>query len=560
MTTKGDLAAILGDPGDPLWACLTDLLEAADAADVLGLPTAAIRATHADAVTRVGFPGDAYVLALVGGTGVGKSSLLNGLAGSSVSAASARRPTTSSPVAWVPAAERTALRPLLAWIGVDDVREHSATDLGPVAILDLPDMDSIASEHRARVEAILPRVDAVAWVTDPEKYHDAALHDDFLREWLPRLARQVMVLNKADRLSRADGQHVRLDLEADLAGMAARGNQGRAPVVPVVLTAAAPGAEGAADLEAFRAWLLDGVAAKAVVRSRIAATVVDLARRLAADAGIEQQQPATPFLDGVARSSATAAVTAAVLRAVDLTGLQRQAEAATRARARARGTGPIGHLTALVYRLSGRATHAADPDGYLMRWRERGSLAPAVESLRQTLAGPIRAASPAVRPALARTLEPAPLRRGLERAVDRAIAGVGTLEAPTSRWWSLIGFLQTMATVGLALSTAWVVLWIIARPQVDSAQLPIIGVVPMPFVVLVAFLALGYLLARLLGLHAGHVARGWAGDVRRRIATAVETEVGQRGLAPLDALEDARSRLWTAVATLERGCVGRTLG
>ena len=117
-----------------------------------------------------------------------------------------------------------------------------------------------------------------------------------------------------------------------------------------------------------------------------------------------------------------------------------------------------------------------------------------------------------------------------------------------------------MATVGLALSTAWVVLWIIARPQVDSAQLPIIGVVPMPFVVLVAFLALGYLLARLLGLHAGHVARGWAGDVRRRIATAVETEVGQRGLAPLDALEDARSRLWTAVATLERGCVGRTLG
>ena len=55
-----------------------------------------------------GFPGDAYVLALVGGTGVGKSSLLNALAGGDVSPASARRPTTSEPIAWVPRTERGA--------------------------------------------------------------------------------------------------------------------------------------------------------------------------------------------------------------------------------------------------------------------------------------------------------------------------------------------------------------------------------------------------------------------------------------------------------------------
>ena len=109
------------------------------------------------------------------------------------------------------------MAPLLEWLGVQDVREHGANDLGPVAILDLPDMDSVASEHRARVEAILPRVDAVAWVTDPEKYHDAALHDDFLRAWLPRLARQVVIVNKADRLVAEDGRRIRRDLEADLA-------------------------------------------------------------------------------------------------------------------------------------------------------------------------------------------------------------------------------------------------------------------------------------------------------------------------------------------------------
>ena len=55
------------------------------------------------------------------------------------------------------------------------------TGLANVAVLDLPDMDSVERTHRERVEELLPRVDAVAWVTDPEKYHDAVLHDDFLR-------------------------------------------------------------------------------------------------------------------------------------------------------------------------------------------------------------------------------------------------------------------------------------------------------------------------------------------------------------------------------------------
>ena len=104
---------------------------------------------------------------LVGGTGVGKSSLLNALAGATVSTASVRRPTTSEPVAWVPAADRDGLAPLLAWLGVDDVREHEADGLRSVAILDLPDMDLVQT-HRERVEARAPKVDAVAWVTDLE--------------------------------------------------------------------------------------------------------------------------------------------------------------------------------------------------------------------------------------------------------------------------------------------------------------------------------------------------------------------------------------------------------
>jgi 50S ribosome-binding GTPase len=532
---------------DALDRCLATLVQAAEAADGLGLATEAVRTAHADAIRRMGFPGAAYVLAFVGGTGVGKSSLLNALAVETVSAASVRRPTTSQPVAWVPADERAALAPLLEWLGVEDVREHGANDLGPVAILDLPDMDSVASAHRARVEAILPRVDAVAWVTDPEKYHDAALHDDFLRAWLPRLARQVVIVNKADRLGPEDGRRIRHDLEGDLAAASSAGD--RSPV-EVLLTSAVP----APDVDGLRRWLSDGVAAKAIVRAQVAATVVDLVNRLAREAGIDPRGPSTPFLDAKARSAAIEEATAAVLRSVDLRGMERQAEAATRARARARGTGPIGRITSLLYRASGRETRVADPDGYLLRWRDRGPLTPAVEAIRIALSAPLRAASPPLRPLLAAAVEPTELRRGLERAVDRAIGGLGPLEPPTSRWWSVIGFLQTLTTTGIALAVAWIVIGILGGPAAGSVQVPIFGSVPTPFASLVAFLAIGYLLARLLGSHAGWIGRRWARRVRDRVAAAVHDEVSQRGLLSLDVLEENRGRLWTAAATIHETC------
>lgn len=527
---------------DALQRSLARFAEAADAAEALGLPTGQVLAVHAEALGRLGFPSDVYVLAFVGGTGVGKSSLLNTLAGSQVSPASALRPTTAHPVAWIPRAERDDLAGLLAWLEVTDVREHDQATWGSVAILDLPDMDSVATAHRDLVEELLPKVDAVAWITDPEKYHDAVLYDDFLRRWLARLARQAIVLNKADRLSADDVERVRLDLERDLRpGLAGRTGPDH-PTVPIIAVSATGGPDG---IREFSEWLAQGVESKVVVRARVAATIAAHAQGLARNAGIDPAAPVEPFLTLAERRTATDAVTAAVLRAIDLPALERQAVAATRAQARRRGTGPIGRLTSLIYRLSGREARVADPDGFLVRWRDRGPLTPAVESLRLALAEPLRAAAPGVRPALAAAVEPIQLRRNLEAAVDRAVARHDRTP-PSSRIWTGIGFLQTLATTAIVLSVAWTIVWLIARPAVDSANVPVIGRVPMPLVALVASLLVGYLLARSLGVHAGWVGRRWAARLRGNIATEVGREVAVHGLVPLDRLEAARRALWAA--------------
>ncbi|MEA2644384.1 MAG: hypothetical protein QOG08_1410, partial [Chloroflexota bacterium] len=53
--------------------CLANLDEAIEAASALGLDSRSAIAIRDTIRARLGFPSNAYVLALVGGTGVGKS-------------------------------------------------------------------------------------------------------------------------------------------------------------------------------------------------------------------------------------------------------------------------------------------------------------------------------------------------------------------------------------------------------------------------------------------------------------------------------------------------------
>ena len=87
---------------------------------------------------------------------------------------------------------------LLDDLGIDDRVGH---DRDPwLTIVDLPDVDSLAVEHRIRADELIRRIDAVVWVLDPEKYQDARLHLDYLAPLVAEEHRFLFVLNRVDRV------------------------------------------------------------------------------------------------------------------------------------------------------------------------------------------------------------------------------------------------------------------------------------------------------------------------------------------------------------------------
>jgi hypothetical protein len=166
----------------------------------------AARSTAVRARLRAGHLGTTMVLALVGGTGAGKSSILNALLGREVASTSPVRPHTTEPLAVVPEAPEPALLAMLQRLGVDRVVDQDR--FPDFAVLDMTDVDSVAAEHRVRVERLLPEVDVVVWVLDPVKYADPMLHDGFIAPLAGSSDRLVFVLNKVDQLDEPSRERV----------------------------------------------------------------------------------------------------------------------------------------------------------------------------------------------------------------------------------------------------------------------------------------------------------------------------------------------------------------
>jgi len=139
---------------------------------------------------------------LLGGTGVGKSSIMNALAGEPISSVSHRRPHTDQVLIYRHI--QADLPPVLRRITDQGERvvfwheiTHEADAIRQILLCDLPDFDSLAGEHHERVLRFLEHLDVLVWVTSPEKYADARFYE-FLSK-VPKAEQNFyFVLNKAD--------------------------------------------------------------------------------------------------------------------------------------------------------------------------------------------------------------------------------------------------------------------------------------------------------------------------------------------------------------------------
>jgi hypothetical protein len=183
---------------------LGPLLDLADLAIVRcdGIVPAESRRDMARVVRRarrkLGYVGEVLVVAFAGGTGSGKSSLINSIVGESIVQTGVIRPTTNEASAVVPAEGLGSYDRLLSDLDIT-VRFESAAVHSKI-LVDLPDFDSTAQVHRHVVEAVLPLVDAVVWIFDPEKYADDIIHKEFLATLVAYERQFIFALNQTDRL------------------------------------------------------------------------------------------------------------------------------------------------------------------------------------------------------------------------------------------------------------------------------------------------------------------------------------------------------------------------
>lgn len=136
-----------------------------------------------------------FIAMLMGGTGVGKSTLLNALAGSKVAMASFTRPTTRDPVVYL----HESIRPERLHADLRNCRlaVHDREPLRHKILVDTPDLDSNDLANRDTLVRLLPLADVVLYVGSQEKYHDRIGWEIFKEQRQRRAF--AFVLNKWDR-------------------------------------------------------------------------------------------------------------------------------------------------------------------------------------------------------------------------------------------------------------------------------------------------------------------------------------------------------------------------
>jgi GTP-binding protein EngB required for normal cell division len=462
---------------------------------------------------RTALVGGHTVVALAGATGSGKSSLFNALVGADVAVVGVRRPTTAEPVAAIWGEEPAGH--LLDWLGVSARHRVEETggqvgSLDGLVLLDLPDVDSLEVANREEAARVLDLVDLFVWVTDPQKYADARLHDDHVRALATHESVTIVVLNQVDRLSAPDIVRCR----DDLARLMARDG---VPQVAVHATSATHGR----GVDELRQRIANVVASRSATRARLAADVRAAAGALRSHIGDSEPRVGadarSDLLDALSRSAGVPLVLDAVDRDYRMQAALHTGWPVTRwiQRLRAR---PLRRL-----RLDGRDVRVTQSD--VRSVLGRSSLPPPTPAARAEVSMATRRVAERASQGLpvpwadAVDRAAAPSDEGLADALDQAVVST-PLGTPPRHWWGAIsaiqGVLAGAATAGLLWLAASIVLgWLRLDTFVGSP--PTWRSVPVPVILAAGGLLLGPALAA--------CARWFARIGGRRRARAVDEQL-----------------------------------
>ena len=408
------------------------------------------------------------VVSLAGGTGSGKSSLFNQLAGADFSTVGVTRPVTRDAHACVWGVAGSG--PLMEWLGVprryryarSSALGYGEQSLAGLVLLDLPDHDSVLGHATDLVDNLVGLSDLMIWVLDPQKYADAAVHRRFLVPLAGHSEVIAVVLNQSDLLTASQIEDCVQDLRRLLDSEGLHDAQ-------ILVTSAKTG-DG---IEELRKLLVNTVSARKATVARIAADVDMLVSQFEPYGAVEDADSDSP--DETLPAGTTRDLVTAFAAAAGVGGIGDALRSARELRALDYVGWPVSWL---VERLSSR-----DP----IRKIRLGKI---WADLRGVTAGPAGMQQAEIDNALTQVADervpalPKPWSRTVRTAVrsraEDIPAAVGAeigaalpADATVDRWWRTVGVLQGLLLGCVLVGVAWcVALVILGLAGVGSPGMP----------------------------------------------------------------------------------------
>lgn len=487
---------------------------------------------------RLAFLGNDTVIALVGATGSGKSSLFNAISGTTLAEPGLKRPTTSKAMAAYWGSELP--NDLLDWLEVP--RRHLVRGDDPglngLILLDMPDHDSTQATHRLEVDRLVALVDQMIWVVDPQKYADAALHNNYLKPLADHAEVMMVVLNQADRLTPGQLRSATRDLRRllDGEGLSATG----------LVSASALTGQG---IESLRKTITTMVKSKRLAAKRLSADVDAAAKALLAELGGKGVEGLPPqrvrqLNEAFAQAAGVPTVAGAVLGSMRHRGSLRTGWPMLKWLGRFRPD-PLRALhldRGVVTRVLGTSPttpkqNELEPTA-VQRTNIRAAVGVQSARIDSALRGLAADASVGLPEGWGKAIRDATLahRQSLPDDLDRAIATTDLRMDDGHGWWGVVSVLQWVIFVVAVVGGLWLLADVVlAYMQLPAIPAPHWGRFGLPTLLLGGGLLAGLLLGLLsrAGVEAG--ARAKARQAERELTRRIADVADELVVAPVNA-------------------------